>query len=227
MTILFKAVLAAHIIAGTAALAVGIVPVLTGKGSGLHRRAGRAFANVMGVVLGAAAILSLLSFSPYFAALTVSATMLTFSGVRVLSRKRPDIHPGERAQPLDWGVTLLMTLCTVFLVLRAKQGYVGDDQTVFHTLVGACTLYCAYDLLRFTFPAAWPFFPRLWLYEHLVKMLGAYCAVVSAFSGSVLTFLPIPEPWKQLWATILFQLLTAGFILYYALQRRRRRQASA
>jgi uncharacterized membrane protein len=224
MTVLFKAVLAAHIIAGTLALAVGVVPIIVGKGSALHRRTGRTFAKVMGVVLGAAALLSLLSFSPYFAALTVSATMLTFSGLRVLGRKRPDLHRNERAQLLDWGVTLLMTLCTFVLIHRATHGYVGDDKTVFYTLVTACAFYCGYDFLRFTFPCAWPFFPRLWLYEHLVKMLGAYCAVVSAFSGNVLTFLP--EPWKQLWATIVFQLLTLGFILYYALQRRRRSEQS-
>jgi hypothetical protein len=111
--------------------------------------------------------------------------------------------------------------------LLAARGEGGNNATVFRALVGAAFFYSLYDLFRFAFPAAWPFFPRLWFYEHLVKMLGAYSAVVAAFSGSVLYFLPIPEPWKQLWPTILFHLLITAMVLWHAMKGRRKRTAHA
>ena len=164
---------------------------------------------------------------PYFAALTAAAAIGCFSGIRVLKRKRPDIDPGQRAQPLDWAVTLLLLGVGILLAVLAFKGEVGNNATVFTALVGATLFYTLYDVYRFAFPAAWPFFPRLWFYEHLVKMLGAYSAVVAAFTGSVLYFLPIPEPWKQLWPTILFHNLMIVMVIWYALKGRRERAAHA
>jgi hypothetical protein len=93
-------------------------------------------------------------------------------------------------------------------VLQARGAWTVIP-TVVYALLGGAGTYAAYDLLRFSFPARWPFFPGLWFYEHLVKMLGAYSAVMSAFSGSVaMRFLP--DPWKQLWATIFFNALMLG-----------------
>jgi hypothetical protein len=88
-------------------------------------------------------------------------------------------------------------------------------------LLGGAGAYLLWDCWRFLFPAAWPFFPNLWFYEHLVKMLASLSAVVSAFSGSVLHFLPIAEPWKQLWSTILFHNLIIVMIVWYAFLRKR------
>jgi hypothetical protein len=57
-------------------------------------------------------------------------------------------------------------------------------------------------------------------------MLGAYSAVVAAFSGSVaLRFLP--DPWKQLWATTFFHTLILVMIAWYVVQRRRRAKAGS
>jgi hypothetical protein len=170
----------------------------------------------MFVVLGSAGLLTVLAYKPYFAALTIGAAISTFSGLRVLRRKRPDIDPAQRARPLDWAVTISAMGVLLLLARLAAQGEEGDNAAVFYALLAGAGVYAAYDLWRFLFPAAWPFFPRLWFYEHLIKMLASYSAVVAAFSGSVLYFLPIPEPWKQLWPTILFHNLMIGFVLWYA-----------
>jgi hypothetical protein len=50
-------------------------------------------------------------------------------------------------------------------------------------------------------------------------MLGAYGAVLSAFSGNFLTFLP--APWSQLWPTFLFQTVTLIWIAVLIVRRRR------
>jgi hypothetical protein len=178
-------------------------------------------------VIGTAALMSVLAMKPYFAALTTAAAIGCFSGLRVLKRKRPDIDATQRAKPLDWAVTLLILAAGILLTVLAANGEVGNNRTVFRALIGATIAYAAYDLWRFTFPAAWPFFPRLWFYEHLVKMLGAYSAVVAAFSGSVLYFLPIPEPWKQLWPTILFHNLMILMVMWYAIKARRTRKPAS
>ncbi len=228
MTPLFALALAVHVAAGTLAVVAGAAPIFAAKTrGGTHSRYGRLFWRSMVVVLGSAALLSALAVNPYFAALTVTATVGVFSGVRVLRRKRPDVDPAQRATRLDWCMTGALFSAAAALAALAVAGRFSDgNPAVVYSLTGGAMAYAGYDLYRFARPAAWPFFPRLWFYEHLVKMLGAYSAVVGAFSGSVaMTFLP--DPWKQLWSTILFQLLSVGFILYYARKRRSRAEPPA
>ncbi len=227
MDTLFSAALAAHIASGSAALLLGLPPLIAAKGGRRHRRSGRWYIGAMQVVLASAAVMAVLALKPYFAALTVGAAVSTFSGVRVLRRKRPDIDPGQRATPVDW--TFLAGAASLLLLLlgNAFAGAAVQNATVFYALIGGAGAYLLWDLWRFLFPAAWPFFPNLWFYEHLVKMLASYSAVVAAFSGSVLYFLPVPEPWKQLWSTILFHILMIGFVLRYALAGRRARRGAA
>ena len=50
----YPLLLAVHIVAGLGAVLIGIAPVLTRKGSRLHRLTGRAFAVLMAVLLAAA-----------------------------------------------------------------------------------------------------------------------------------------------------------------------------
>lgn len=222
MNPLFTVALGLHVVAGSAALLIGVAPILTVKRpGGTHARFGRLFVRTMMGVLASAAVLTGLALNPYFAALTVTAGLVTFSGVRVLRRKRPDLDPRQRADRLDWVVTSGLCLAALALLAAAVSGRIPGNPVVIYSLAGGAVLYSAYDLIRFARPTGWPFFADLWFYEHLVKMLGAYSAVVGAFSGSVAVRF-LPDPWKQLWATIFFQLVTAGFIIYYARKRRRR-----
>jgi hypothetical protein len=221
---LFYVALVTHIASGSVALATGLAPILTRKGAVAHVRTGRWYRGCMYLVIGSAAAMTLMALKPYFAALTLGAGISTFSGLRVLHRKRPDLDPQQRARALDWVVTCGALLLILAMIGLAWAGEVGQNVAVFYALIAGAGAYVVYDLGRFVFPTAWPFFPRLWFYEHLVKMLASYSAVVAAFSGSVLSFLPIAEPWKQLWSTILFHNLIIGFILWYAVIRPRLRR---
>jgi hypothetical protein len=142
-----------------------------------------------------------------------------FSGVRVLRRKRPDLDPRQRAKPLDWIATLAVLAIGAWVLLLVVQGRMGGKAAVSAALVYAAFTYGGWDLWRFWRPAAWPFGPSLWRHEHVVKMLSAYGAVVSAFSGNVLVFLP--APWSQLWPTLIFQPMAAVWIVVLARQERR------
>lgn len=225
MTSLFSPTLALHVTCGFLAVAAGLAPILSRKGSRLHRLSGRVFVGLMSVLLAAAWLMTALHFSAYFAALTAMATLTTFSGVRVLGRKRPDRDPAQRAKPIDWAVTLLVLGVGVWVAVLLVQGQTGGGTVISASLVYAAATYGGWDLWRFLRPTDWPFSPELWLYEHLVKMLSAYAAVLSAFSGNFLTALP--APWSQLWPTLLFQPLAVIWIVVLVARRRRRSLALA
>ena len=220
---LFSPTLALHIFCGFALVVVGLLPILTRKGSRLHRLSGRTFVILMSVLLAAAWTMTIVHFNAYFAALSATATLTLFSGVRVLRRKRPDLDPRQRATALDWIVTLTVLAIGGWVLFLVVTGQTGRNGAVAMALVyGAFTLG-GWDLWRFARPMDWPFSPDLWTYEHLLKMLGAYGAVLSAFSGNFLTFLP--TPWSQLWPTLVFQPIALIWIAGLILRRRRRDQA--
>jgi hypothetical protein len=215
---LFNLVLGVHIACGTASIVAGGLALLTPKpvggepGRG-HIRTGRLFLRAQTVVLIAAAVMTILHFRPYLVALTTTATMALFSGYRVLGRRRPDLHRSQRAQPLDWAVTLAAGAVGVWLLWLVGSGGVDGPATVVRVTTYTVLAYVAYDLVRFVWPLGFPFSPRLWLYEHLVKIVSAYFGAVAAFSGNALVF--IPDPWRQLWATIVGETLVVVLLVRY------------
>lgn len=220
--------LGAHIAFGTAAVVVGLIallaakPVDSGRGR-VHQRSGRLFLICMVAVLGSALVLTIIAFDPYFAGLTASATIALFSGYRVLGRKRPDLSASHRARAVDWIVTATAFVIGAMLMGIVMTGAMTQNVPVVYALGGGTMTYALYDLYRFARPRAFPFSPDLWLYEHLVKMIGAYFAAVAAFSGSVLVLLP--PPWRQLWAVMLGQFLAVALVIFYARRLRARRRA--
>ncbi|MFT4254784.1 MAG: hypothetical protein QM608_20150 [Caulobacter sp.] len=219
MDSLFSPALALHVACGFAAVAAGLVPLLSRKGSRLHRLSGRVYAALMGTLLAAAWVMTILRFSAYFAALSATASIGLFSGLRVLGRKRPDLDPTQRARPLDWAAALAVIAVGAWVVAQLLTGASESPRMPTLALAYAAFAFGGWDLWRFARPTDRPFSPDLWTYEHLAKMLCAYGAVISAFSGNFLTFLP--TPWSQLWPTLLFQPLAMGWIAVLVVRRRR------
>ena len=213
---MFKTLLVLHIIAGTLAVLAGTIALSVPKPvrstSRLHRRAGRAFQILMAFVIGTAALMTILRFNAYFAGLTAAALMGVFSGERVLRRKN-----GERAKALDWAVTLGILAVASYLFYLLMTHQVRKNVPVVRALSYGTLGYALYDVYRFLWPRAWPFRPRLWLYEHIMKMIGGYSGAVAAFSGSVLVM--FPPPWRQLWATVAGSMLSVAMVVYYARSR--------
>ena len=209
--------LVTHIIAGSLAVVIGLValvmPKPVGRAGSTHKKSGRLFLYAMCVVIGTATALTLISLNPYFAGLTAASAVAVFSGYRVLRRKRPDLNAEHSARAVDWLVTLSVLAVGVLLIALGATGGITKNLPVVYSLGVGSALYAGYDLYRFARPLAFPFSPNLWLYEHLVKMIGGYFGAVAAFSGSVLVLLP--EPWRQLWATSLGQTLAVALVVYY------------
>lgn len=216
--------LVVHISAGLCAVLIGVLPILTRKGSRLHRLSGRVFALLMIILLICAWAMTALRPNAYFLGLSASASLTLFSGLRVLGRKRPDLRVADRARPLD-GIATLGVMGVGLLVLGlAITGRSDAPPQILIALAYGSLSLGAWDLWRFARPLDWPFSPELWMYEHLWKMLGAYGAVLSAFSGNFLTFLP--PPWSALWPTVLFQSLSMVWIAVLLVRKRRRRIAA-
>jgi uncharacterized membrane protein len=180
-----------HVAAGLACLLAGAVALLARpKGQVLHRLTGRAFARLITVVGATAFGLLVFRFNTFFFVLAVFSFYLAFSGVRVLDRKRPD--RGQAAKPIDvWAAWTTVIVAVAAIGLRLA-GVLGDDAAVVLGVLSASVATAVYDLWRFARPEHSLSRRNVWLVEHLAKMGGAYIAISSAFSATVLTFLPHP-----------------------------------
>jgi uncharacterized membrane protein len=216
----FTSFLAVHIAAGLCAVLVGLMPILTRKGSRLHRLSGRVFAGLMSTLLVAAWAMTALRPDAYFLGLSAAASLTLFSGLRVLGRKRPDLRAADRARPLDWIATVVAACIGLLILWLAITGRSAAPPQILIALAYGSLSLGVWDLWRFARPRDWPFSPDLWTYEHLWKMLGAYSAVLSAFSGNFLTALP--QPWSALWPTVLFQSLSIVWLAVLLIRKRRR-----
>ncbi|MES2462952.1 MAG: hypothetical protein V4671_20400 [Armatimonadota bacterium] len=220
MAILFLTVV--HVGAGLLCLVLGPAAFIAPKGSQRHRRAGLLYLRLMLVMASSALLLLTMRFNTFFFVLAVFSFYLAFSGYRVLGRKRPDRD--QQAKPLDWSVALLAMLVGIVSISLHLAGRLTGDSIFIFSMLGGTVAIATYDLVRFINPvnSSQPQQRYVWLFEHLSKMIGSYIAVVSAFSATVLGF--IPEPARQLWPVATGVPIMLSVILSY---RRKFRENSA
>ncbi len=193
----YVATVAAHAGAATVALAVGLVALTSAKGGRVHRRYGRGYVRSIAVVVGTgAALMALGRATPYLATLLLLTAYPTWSGVRVLARRRPDADPAQRAGRADRAFAAGTLVLALALLAATARGMGGPKADAIWGLAPFLVVFSGYDLWRFARPAAWPMAPDLWLREHVGKLTGAYFGAVSAFTGNVFT--AVPDPWRVL-----------------------------
>ena len=193
-----------HVLFGALALVLGLVQLVTRKGGASHRARGRWFLGSVCMVVGTAAT-GIVLFRPR--ADLVAVTLLTaywaWSGLRALRVR----NVGPVAQ--DALVSVCALVAPVLLVLYLQTVRVPWAPAVVYSTLGTLVVVSLYDLARFTFPARW--FETLWLYEHLVKMIGAHSAVITAFSGTVLWRW---SPYSQVLSSIVWTAFMITFVIY-------------
>jgi len=200
-----------HVLAGTLALVVAPVALLTVKGGPTHRRWGKVYFWAMAVVAATAVVVGLWKGLLFLMLVAVFSFYAALSGYRVLFRKRPDL--GQRASTLDWtaaGIALMASAALVALGILRPTPTFQNLSTVAIVFGGIGLSLSGLDVWRFLSP---PADKRAWWYRHMANMIGSYIAAVTAFS--VVNLTPLPMTLRWLWPTMIGTPAIAVWILYY------------
>ncbi|HAS47339.1 MAG TPA: hypothetical protein DCS93_43080 [Microscillaceae bacterium] len=195
-----------HVVAGSLALLLGTFALLTPKRKGAHTQSGKIFLGLLSIVI-ITGLIGVFGFgrNTFLLVITVLSGYFGFSGYRTLQTR------SNQPQALDV-VVAFMALVTVgyFLYYFRSIGMIWSPVIIYST-VGTLLMVVGYDFLRYLIPS--PRYQRLWLYEHIFKMIGAFSALLSAFSGTVFEHY---QPYSQFLPSVLGTLLQIGFITYFA-----------
>ena len=200
-----------HVLAGTLALVVAPVALLTVKGGPTHRRWGKVYFWAMAVVAATAVVVGLWKGLLFLLLVAVFSFYAALSGYRVLYRKRPDL--GQRASALDWtaaGITLAASAALIVLGIVRPTPTFQNLSTVAKVFGGVGLGISGLDVWRFLSP---PADKRAWWYKHMANMIGSYIAAVTAFS--VVNFTLLPTTLRWLWPSMIGAPVIAIWITYY------------
>ena len=188
---LFRLIIVAHVAAGVVALASFWVAVLAAKGSAVHRRWGRVFANAiyaaagLALTMGGLSVLAPLANHPqhtdtalyrglfgwmmiYLALLTISMTRY---GLQMIANQRDhDANRHWTMVALQIAVLIACVNCAVHGIILRQPLMIGISLIGFGT-----TMTYLWYILR---PAA---SPRAWLPEHLKAMVATGISAYTAF----------------------------------------------
>ncbi|MBS1659651.1 MAG: hypothetical protein JST68_01235 [Bacteroidetes bacterium] len=202
---LHKANIFIHVLCGSIALLLGILALVTRKGGLVHRKVGNAFLVFLAVVIVTGFVgVFVFKRNTFLLVITVLSGYFGFSGYRVLGLR------SNRVRWLDVFVAVV-SLCAVsyFLYYFRSIGMIWSPVIIYST-VGTLLVVVLYDFIRYFIPASR--YGRLWLYEHIFKMIGAFSALLSAFSGTVFYRY---QPYSQFLPSVLGTLMQIGFIVYF------------
>jgi hypothetical protein len=197
--------IAIHVLAGSAALILGIVALISTKGKRIHVKSGIFFLRVI-IIIIFTGLLGVFVFgrNTILLVVTVLSAYCAFSGYRTLQTK------SNEPRLLDTIVAILAISTVIyFLYYFQKIDFYWPPATTY-AIVGGLFLIVAYDLCRYLIPRTK--YGKLWLYEHIYKMIGAFTALVAAFSGTVF---PDNKPYSQVLPSVFGTVLTICFLAYY------------
>jgi hypothetical protein len=203
MTALHQFNIGLHVVFGILALLVGLGPLFTTRAPVAHRRFGRWFLRLAGVVLTTAVLgLAVFNFRPFLAVIVLLSVYQAFAGYRTLRIRAagPRWYDGLAA-------TLFLAGGLVFLACLPRIRLVWSPVVMYSTL-GALLAITGYDLGRHAWAGRWRR-SQAWRYEHIWKMLSTYSALASAFSGTVLAAY---QPYSQFIPSVVGTGLALGFM---------------
>jgi uncharacterized membrane protein len=182
-----------HVVCGTAALCLGMIAIASRKGGRVHVRAGRMFLYAYGVVVATAAIgLLVFEFRSFLAVVTLLSFYDVFAGYRALRLR------GRRPQAVDKLASVIGALAPWIFISIMRYLHKPWSPVLTWSILSGLVLISGYDLLRNVLPLAW--LKRVWVQEHLVKMMMAYIAISSAFASTVF---PLFMPWAAIIPSVL------------------------
>ncbi|GAB3899590.1 DUF2306 domain-containing protein [Larkinella knui] len=199
-----------HIALGTLGLFLGMLALWFQNKARQHRRFGRYFLYALTVVV-ATAFIGILFFrsNPFLLLLTLLGGYVGYSGYRAVRLRE------QKSSLWDVSISVLVVMAGGQYLRLIQEGESTWSPAVVYPTLSALVLVAGYDLIKHFW-----LYKRLrmwWLYEHIYKMLSAYSAILSAFSG---TAFPQFKPYSQ----ILPSALCMSAIVYFIRARIRSRR---
>lgn len=194
--------LALHIGIGTFAIALGIAQYFTKKGSTRHVKIGHTYARLFAAVLLTAIFGTFMfGFRSFLAALTLSATYVIISALRVTRIK----NSGPRI--LD-NILSVVFFSAAVVLMASPPAHELDSPLVINIVLANVLAICLYDLARNINGARW--LKRSWLNEHIFKMISSHSALIGAATGNMFRDL---QPWSIIVPTQICFVLIIVFII--------------
>jgi hypothetical protein len=198
-----------HISMGTVGLVCGLLPLLSAKGGRIHRRSGRVFVILAGIVLGTAILADLFLKEPTaLLVATLSATYQYVGSLRALMLR-------TRAPSMvdAWLVCAALGGCA-WIVLSKSPSTTSWSPMVGYSAAAYVACIALYDLSRNLWATYWLKHART--IDHGLKMTGCYFAMLSSGAGNSLRHL---QPWSQVVPSTLGILVMATMLVMYATRR--------
>jgi len=203
LTVVHKINIAIHVAAGSLALIIGLIAIISSKGKKLHRLIGRIFLILMSIVIITGLIgVFVFGRNTFLLVITVLSGYLAFSGYRAIKTK------SNNPNPIDIGICLLSLISVLYFLYYFNSIGMIWSPVIIYSTVGYLFFIITYDLGRYFIPTK--IYANLWIYEHILKMVGAFSGLLSAFSGTVF---PQYQPYSQFIPSILGTLITIGFMI--------------
>lgn len=187
MTSIFSILLILHIAAGFSALVVGLVPMLTRKGSKRHRQGGIGYVIAMTLVFLTAISMSLMTQNWFLFSVGLFSYYLTFTGWRLVKRTKLGV-------PLDFGISLAMWLVSLGMI--GAGIWLGNGPGVVLIVFGGIGLgFASRDVWQELRRWGQPFDFAARSRQHISRMGGSYISAFTAFAVTNIHFLPSMLTW--------------------------------
>lgn len=196
MKTLITSLLISHVAAGTIALLIGLVPMLSKKGSQLHNHTGRVYVWCMTYVAATAALLFIVQpftiFRLFLSGVAVFSFYLSTTGWRAVKQKKTVFSPVDKWLTYS---TLVVSLGMIgyglFLITHS-----ASFMSILFTFFGVLTLvfssrdfFLSGKSVEKMHRGAAP-----WFFQHFTRMAGSYIAAFTAFLVNNTRMFPAGTP---------------------------------
>jgi len=191
-----------HVVSGTIAMIIGLFAIIYNRKVAIHKKLGRLFVYFLTVVVTTGSVgFFFFRQDPFLLMLTLIAFYVGYAGFRNIKLRE------NRSTVWDAAIALGALIIASIYLWKLANRQTHWNVSVVSSTFAALGLVATYDLLKFLFLHS--YIKNWWLYEHIYKMISAFNALVSAFSGTVLNEF---QPYSQLVPSGLCSLMAVFFI---------------
>jgi uncharacterized membrane protein len=217
MDLLFKILLAFHILGGTVGLTCGLINIIRKKGDKTHKLVGKGFLYGMLTAGFMSLALSILHPSPFLFMVGIQTIFSVGTGQRYLSLK--GLADGQKPLLVDWALSSMMFVAgVIFVFLGAKYVlFEGSNFGIVFIVFGSLGLRNVYK--DFHYYRGIVDAKNYWSLQHIGRMSGGFIASVTAVlvvNAKYFTFIPYPILW--LLPTVLILPLVATWVRKYTVK---------